>query len=203
MSQNIIGMTDGMCHQPYPGKYAASDGTLFGVARVYNTASRNLCVERIAPDGKITLYTDMVHAVPEVADRRAYKACREYELVRPGSCVRFPLHLQDTGIVADRLLRDLGYGVNGNCDRESGYFSLVEQAENPDICAVVCLTEEIQGLPPEDHGYWVHLVDDISDSFCHVYHTDEMTRDSLVQLLEKLTSGVIEAVKKENQEETQ
>ena len=203
MGQRIIGMTDGMCHQPYPGKYAASDGTLFGVARVYNAASRNLCVERIDPDGKITLYAELVHAVPKDADRRAYKACRAYELMRPDSCVHFPLHLQDTGIVADRLLRDLGYEVDGNGDRVSGYFSLAETAENPDICAVVCLTEEIQGLTPEDQGYRIHLVDDISDSFCQVYHTDEMARDSLVKLLEEITSGVINAAKKEKQEETQ
>ena len=194
MNRTIKGMASNMCHQQYPTKYVASDGTRFGVARVYNVSSRNLCVERIDPDGDITLYADTLYAVPEIAESKACGACRAYEASLPESKEQFPLRLHNTKRVASFLLADLGYACNSNGDRISDYFSLVERTDGTNDYAAVCLTEEIKDLPPEDHGYMVHLVDDVTGADCAIYHTDEMTRESLVSLLNEITDGIIQSL---------
>lgn len=50
----------------------------------------------------------------------------------------------------------------------------------------VSLIENIHGLPEGEGYYTLHLVDDVSGDPCELYHTDDLSEDSLVDLLKEI-----------------
>lgn len=94
--------------------------------------------------------------------------------------------------LASDLIADLGnerYTVNG--DRVSNYFVLAEHVATK-AKAQVALIEETVEIPPEEYGYLVHFVDDISCQNCRNVPTEHLSKAELIRVLEDLAANVKE-----------
>jgi len=71
--------------------------------------------------------------------------------------------------LAAALLRDLGAFTTHNGDRSTNYFVLAkDEIAGTDVS--VSLIEERAGLPRNEWGYSLHVVDNITPSDCAIYH---------------------------------
>lgn len=82
------------------------------------------------------------------------------------------------------MIVDLGNGpTTESGDRSSQYFIIAKGRQHIDRTVSVALIENTHGLPEGEGYYTLHLVDDVSGDPCELYHTDDLSEDSLVGLL--------------------
>ena len=85
------------------------------------------------------------------------------------------------------MIVDLGNGpTTENGDRSSQYFTIAKGCQHIDRTVSVALIENIHGLPEGAGYYTLHMVDDVSGEPCELYHTDDLSEDSLVSLLKEI-----------------
>lgn len=85
------------------------------------------------------------------------------------------------------MIVDLGNGpTKENGDRSSQYFTIAKGRQHIDRTVSVALIENTHGLPEGEGYYTLHLVDDVSGEPCELYHTDNLSEDSLVSLLKEI-----------------
>ena len=92
--------------------------------------------------------------------------------------------------LVDAMLGDLGNGpasING--DRSSGYFVVAKETDG-DGEVTAALIENKAFLEPEDQFYSVHLIDDITMADCELICTDDLDKQHLVSVIEKMYGSV-------------
>lgn len=89
------------------------------------------------------------------------------------------------------MIDDLGNGpTTENGDRSSQYFDIARGRVYVDRTVSVALIENIKGLPEGKGYYTLHLVDDVKDAPCELYHTADLGEESLVSLLEEILNDL-------------
>lgn len=89
------------------------------------------------------------------------------------------------------MIVDLGNGpTTENGDRSSQYFTIAKGRQYIDRTVSVALIENIHGLPEGEGYYTLHLVDDVSGDPCELYHTDDLSEESLVGLLGEILNDL-------------
>ena len=89
------------------------------------------------------------------------------------------------------MIADLGNGpATENGDRRSQYFTIAKGRQHLDRTVSVELIENVNGIPKGDGYYTLHLIDDVSDSPCELYHTDDLSEDSLIRLLKEILANL-------------
>lgn len=85
------------------------------------------------------------------------------------------------------MIADLGNGqTTENGDRSSRYFSIAKGYPHIDRTVSVALIENTHGLAADSGYYTLHMIDDVSGEQCKLYHTDDLSEDSLVNLLKEI-----------------
>ena len=85
------------------------------------------------------------------------------------------------------MIADLGNGqTTENGDRSSRYFSIAKGYPHIDRTVSVALIENTHGLAADSGYYTLHMIDDVSGEQCELYHTDDLSEDSLVNLLKEI-----------------
>lgn len=90
------------------------------------------------------------------------------------------------------LIQNLGAGeptVNG--DRTSGYINIATEMGRKKYVKAT-LIEEKNGLPPEDQGYALHIINDIDGTDGVIVRTDRLDEDDLEALLGKILEDLEE-----------
>ncbi len=96
------------------------------------------------------------------------------------------------------MIVDLGSGpTTENGDRSSQYFTIAKGRNHIDRTVSVALIENINGLPEGGGYYTLHLVDDVNDEPCKLYHTDDLREESLVNLLKEILDDLERSVSHE------
>lgn len=94
--------------------------------------------------------------------------------------------------LAKALIADLGNGEETwNGDRTSTYTVIasgIGQYENAKVYA--SLIKEKAGLPTEDWGYSLHIINNIDGTNCELKSTDSLDEQELVSLLEKVLTDI-------------
>ena len=89
------------------------------------------------------------------------------------------------------MIVDLGSGpTTENGDRSSQYFVIAKGRQHIDRTVTVALIENIHGLPEGEGYYTLHLVDNVSEESCELYHTDDLSEDALVNLLKEILDNL-------------
>ena len=89
------------------------------------------------------------------------------------------------------MIVDLGSGpMTENGDRSSQYFTIAKGRRHIDKTVTVALIENIHGLSEGTGYYTLHLIDDVNGKPCQLYHTDDLSEDSLVNLLKEILDSL-------------
>jgi len=93
------------------------------------------------------------------------------------------------------LLNDISEGISINSygDRLSDYHSFVEDENGNCVC--VNITEEKEGLAPDEYYYSVHLIDGITGKDAEIFSTRDLSRESLLELVDSLIKNTLEELK--------
>ena len=85
--------------------------------------------------------------------------------------------------IVDNLFDDIKNKINTNTHGEfmSDYHAFAEDESGE--CISIQLTEETNGLSPEEYFYSIHLVDNITGRDCELYFSDEFNKESVLKLV--------------------
>lgn len=92
------------------------------------------------------------------------------------------------------LLATLGCTSTVNGDRCSDYFAIAEDTETGGDLSVA-LIEERASLPQREWGYSMHVINDIKDTFCQIYHDDGnpgAPEEIVLAMLEKIIAAELD-----------
>lgn len=94
------------------------------------------------------------------------------------------------------MIVDLGNGPNTeNGDRTSQYFTIAKGRQHLDKTVSVVLIENTCGLPKDKQYYTLHMIDNVNGTPCELYHTNDLSDEALMDLLEKILDGLEENTK--------
>lgn len=86
---------------------------------------------------------------------------------------------------------DLGNGpTTENGDRSSQYFTIAKGRKHLDRTVSVALIENINGLSKDEGYYTFHLIDNVSGCPCELYHTSDLSEDSLMTTLKEILDNL-------------
>lgn len=89
------------------------------------------------------------------------------------------------------MIANLGCGLTTqNGDRSSQYFPIAKGYYHLDKFVSVSLIENKSGLPESEWFYSLHLIDDVNDNPCELYHTKDLSEDSLMNLLKEILANL-------------
>lgn len=101
--------------------------------------------------------------------------------------------------LVDELLADMNEGNRKNNfgEPKSGYHSLLTKYEDnvPVHESLISISEETEGLKPEEYFYALHLLDDLSDADGEIFKC-EVDRTALIDMVKKLQDNCIKAAQK-------
>ncbi len=85
------------------------------------------------------------------------------------------------------MIVDLGNGpATQNGDRSSQYFIIAKGRRHLDRTVSAALIENVSGLAKHEWYYTLHLIDDVNGGQCELYHTPNLSGESLVGLLKEI-----------------
>lgn len=89
------------------------------------------------------------------------------------------------------MIVDLGNGpATESGDRTSQYFTIAKGRRHLDRTVSVSLIENIRGLGERERYYTLHLIDDVNGAPCELYHTTDLSEQSLMALLQEILDGM-------------
>lgn len=136
---------------------------------------------------KYEIEGDYMEKIEEFAEEKLLDAYGRENELKPKVLTVSPT------VVARQMIEDLGNGDSENGDRWSSYFELARGVGGDFKGRVVAaLGEEKHNLPESEWGYCLHIINGVDETDCELYHTDHLSEDELVGLLD----GLMEKMKK-------
>ena len=103
-----------------------------------------------------------------------------------------------TPAFAYEMIADLGKSgcVSQNGDRMSRYFPIaMGRRESQGERVTAALIEEADGIPKEEAGYSIHVINDVDGGDCQVFTTEHLDEGELalllMEILDKLADGYL------------
>lgn len=124
---------------------------------------------------------DYMEKIKEFAKKKLLDAYGRKSVHKPKELIAVARQL------AHEMIADLGHSVSSSGDRWSNYFGIAKAVDGDDQNRVTAaLGEEKHDLPESEWGYCLHVINDVDGSDCELYHTDHLSEEELVNLLNDL-----------------